>query len=124
MIVKIRLADADRELYGGDEWLVWDPNQLRVSEAEALEEHLGILPENYRGPAGWLRTGGANATKWVLWLCLRRAGTTVDWAGFDPDIFGARVIEDPKPEAPAGKAPSRAARPRRSGSAAKSSPQT
>lgn len=130
--MKIRLTDADRERYGGPEWLDWDQDRLTVSEAEAFQDL--IRDENgnpvpigrYGGPGGWIANGGPAATKWVLWLCLRRAGVTVDWAGFDPSIISVAVLHDPEPEVEvaAGKAPGRSTRQRRSGSGGKSSPQT
>jgi hypothetical protein len=123
--VKIRLTDADRELYGGPEWIEWDPDRLTVAEAEVLQEHLGVDFNAYRGT--WLREAGVAAIKWAAWVGLRRAGVTVAWEVFDPDVIGFQIQADPEPEPaakPAGKARGRSTRQRRSDSGESSSPQT
>jgi hypothetical protein len=99
--VKLRLADADRDRYGGDEWLEWDPDHLSYSEAVLLQQHCGVDVATY--VQTWLGGGSADATKWALWLSLRRAGVEVDWDTFDPDLLGTRRQRDPEPE---GKDPS------------------
>lgn len=116
---RIRLTAADRERYGGPEWLDWDDGRkLTVAEATALQEHVGAAWEKY---GQWLREGGVVAIKWCLWVSLRRAGVEVDWAAFDPDLLGAEITRDPEPEVPVeGKAPRRSTRPRRSAASAKS----
>lgn len=96
MTRRIRLADGDRARYGGDEWLDWDPDHLAYSEAMLLQEHLGVTPAEY--VRSWLGGGTADATKWALWLSLRRSGVTVDWDSFDPDIIGTRIERTPEPE--------------------------
>lgn len=116
--MKIRLSDADRALYGGPEWLDWDPDRLTVGEAEALQEHLGVT---WQGYDAWLVKNGVAQIKWVLWVGLRRAGAATDWAAFDPEILRT-VVERPEAEpevAPKGKAPRRSTRPRPSASNAK-----
>jgi hypothetical protein len=87
--LRLRLTDADRARYGGDEWLDWDPDHLAYSEAVLLQELVGVTPAEY--VRSWLGGGTADATKWALWLSLRRAGVEVDWDSFDPDIIGTRV---------------------------------
>lgn len=125
--MKIRLTDADRELYGGPEWLEWDAGRFTVSEAEAFQEHIRdeqgnpIAPQKYQQ---WLQQNKSSITviKWAMWLGIRRAGVAVGWDAFDPDFLRAAFLADPEPEPaakPAGKAPGRSTRPRRSVSAAK-----
>lgn len=115
---RIRLSDADRERYGGPEWLDWDEEHLSVAEAEILQEQLGVA---WTGYTSWLRESGVAAIKWCLWVCLRRAGVVVDWAAFDPNLLAVAIERTPEPEAePEGKAPRRSTRPRRSAGSAKS----
>lgn len=91
--MKLRLTDADRARYGGDEWLDWDSSRLTVSEAEELETLLGIDVATYGN--SWLRSGKPVAVRWALWLSLRRSGVDVAWDDFDPDLLGARAQSDP-----------------------------
>jgi hypothetical protein len=101
--MELRLSDADRARYGGDEWLPWDSSRLTVSEATLLQElpDLGISVAKYR--ASWLASHEPQAFRWGLWLALRRSGVDVPWGDFDPDLLGASLRVDPEPE---GKDPS------------------
>jgi hypothetical protein len=98
--MKLRLSDADRDRYGGDEWLEWDNTRLTVTEAELLQELLGVSVGVYRST--WLASGSPTVIRWALWLSLRRSGVTVPWDDFDPDLLAARYREGP----PVGKGPS------------------
>jgi hypothetical protein len=100
--MELRLSDADRARYGGDEWLTWDGGErLSVSEAELLQEQVGVSWAVYRGP--WLNDRSPTAVKWAFWLSLRRTGVDVPWAEFDPDLL---AISSRKPVEPEGKDPS------------------
>lgn len=94
--MKLRLTDGDRARYGGGEWLEWNPDRLTYTEAVLLQERLGISVAEYAKK--WLAGGSADATRWALWLSLRRAGVEVDWDSFDPDILGTRVQRTVEPE--------------------------
>jgi hypothetical protein len=48
----------------------------------------------------------ADTLKWAFWLSLRRAGVTVDWESFDPDLLGAGIDRTPEPEGKDPGAPS------------------
>ncbi len=96
MTGQLRLSDADRARYGGDEWLDWNPDRLTYAEAVLLQEHVGVDVATYAN--SWLGGGSPDATKWALWLSLRRAGVDVDWDTFDPDILGTRAQRPVEPE--------------------------
>lgn len=94
--MKLRLTDADRARYGGDEWLEWEPDRLTYTEAVLLQQHVGVDFGTY--VKSWLASRSADALHWALWLSLHRAGVTVDWDSFDPDLFGVRAERGPESE--------------------------
>ncbi len=61
--MQLRLPDEDRERFGCDEWLDYDPTTVTVEDAEAVEE------------AG----GEWTSRRAQFWLALRRAGHEVAW---------------------------------------------
>ena len=96
MSTRIRLSDVDRERFGVPEWIMYDSDQLYLSEMEAFEEH-GLLDGD-----GNLKLDGYRGQRAVVWMALRRAGVHTDLLSFDFDIGGAQVVS----EAPAaGKDP-------------------
>lgn len=101
MKFELRLSDDDRARYGGPEWLPWDSARLTVSEAELLQELLGVSVTTYR--TSWMASGEPATWRWGLWLSLRRLGVEVPWDDFDPDLLGAIAR---KPAEPEGKDPS------------------
>lgn len=131
--MKLRMSDADRVLYGGPEWLDWDPGRFTVSEAEAFQAHVrdeAGNPVPIAKYSAWLDTPGLPQTKWALWAALRRAGHEVAWDMLDPDLLDLQAVRDePAPaaatvEGAGGKAKGgRSTQPRRSASAEKPSPQ-
>lgn len=125
--MRIRLGAADRERLGAPEWLDWPPKGLMQSEAEVLQEDLGVEPDEFHA---WLqgqpvkdadgndvqdevdvdgekalvtkRRRPAEALRFRIWQALRRAGVRLDYSQVDFDRFAAEV-EDNEPAAEPGK---------------------
>jgi hypothetical protein len=98
-MMQLKLSDADRDRWGGPEWLDWDEGaRLTIDEATQLQELLGV---GYRSYRTWLGSAERNPSvvQWVFWLSLRRAGTVVAWDDLGgADLLAARHRDDPEPE--------------------------
>lgn len=85
VVTWLRMGDADRERYGGPEWVPFDIGALFDAPARELEAY-----EAATGVAMFLvltefATHGARATRAALWIARRRAGVTGErWDDFDP----------------------------------------
>jgi hypothetical protein len=105
-----RLCDADRDEYGGPEWLELDPDALldfRASQLAAWEKDMGqtIVSVVSQG-----RNESANAIRGQLWIALKLAGVNLEWAEFDPRALKAELRREP-PGTAAGKEPPPASSP-------------
>lgn len=75
MAVELRLCDADREEYGGPEWLLFDQDLLddmRTEELTRLERAMNLSFYELRNVDLPLRT--ARGTKAACWLARQLAG--------------------------------------------------
>jgi hypothetical protein len=97
--LRVRLCDADRQRFGGPEWVTYDEDyymDLPASALMALEEEMGMsIGEAIRGAARQTAAG----TKAALWLARRRAGLKEPFAEFDPRVWRveAEVVHDDAP---------------------------
>lgn len=85
---RIRMCDADREKYGGPEW-------VEISMAEILDEETGLI-ELLEDPRGWdlsvgefltgVGRGMTRPTQAMIWLARRKAGCKEDPLTFRPKV--------------------------------------
>ncbi|GGK32178.1 hypothetical protein GCM10010124_26220 [Pilimelia terevasa] len=85
-MARIRMCDADRETYGGPEWLGFNLATLTddtdLGELEAIEAATDtVLAVAVAEPAG------VRAIRLWLWIGLRNAGVNVEWAKFRPKVL-------------------------------------
>lgn len=88
MLVRLRMSDADRDEYGGPEWVEYDHAQvedMRASERIAVESTIGMSIPRLIDALAEDRPG-AHAVKGLLWLARRQAGLVDDWDMFDPHV--------------------------------------
>lgn len=95
MKLEIRLGDADRERFGGDEWLEFDPtvyDDMPLDELEAIERQIGMSLWDLLHNGG-LRNS-ARSIKAGAWLARQQAGLpSLSFAAFDvkPMQVGTRL---------------------------------
>jgi hypothetical protein len=92
--MEVRLADADRERLGCEEWLDLSLDGLPVEIAEAIEEAGGVWENIY--------TKGAKGARVRVWIALHQAGITVPWAEFTFDLARAQWRDEAAGKAPSG----------------------
>lgn len=89
----LRLTDADRERYGGPEWLDTDAalawlNGLPFDELDAIEKQmrpeLGVVLLRFMAYEAY--SDSLSAFRGRAWLALRQAGVDIALAEFKPDI--------------------------------------
>jgi hypothetical protein len=108
-VVRIRLCEADRRRWGGDEELpeelLLDTEALRDVEAGELIEWeretdlpLAMFVPSFE--AGSLAPAQFRLV--AIWLALRMAGHAVAWAGFAPRVFRAEFTHEVSAGPPAG----------------------
>jgi hypothetical protein len=100
-VLQLRMCDADRERYGGPEWLDYDAAVLDdtpCDELEDIEAQTGVvLFRAVQEPEA------AAALRLWLWLALARAGVDIAWPDFTPRTMKLRVRSgdaDPPASAP------------------------
>lgn len=101
-LVRIRLADSDRERYDLPEWLEFDLFRPMLSEVKLLKQQTGLTWTQLQQLSNAYDYEGLGL---VLWLAVRRAGHAIEWADFDADLAGAdteEVDDDPNSSAPDG----------------------
>ncbi len=89
---KFRLCPADREAYGGPEWVVFDPDalvDLPGSELEQMETATGFRIAWFWLPSLRISARGQRA---ALWVARRQAGLGDDWNDCDPKILAADAV--------------------------------
>lgn len=91
MILEIRLCDADRELFGVDEWLPFEILDITVGDLEELSGRCKFDPEDWPdvfwGQLNYeqVQAGETKAKKptWhsraMVWILLRQNGLDVSW---------------------------------------------
>lgn len=117
---RIRMCDADRERYGGPEW-------VEISMAEILDEEAGLI-ELLNSRRAWdlslgefidgVTRGMIRPTQAMIWLARRKVGCTDDPLTFRPKIHrhsGVEYVELPSErgddaDPPANRAGRRAAK--------------
>lgn len=100
----IRLCDADRERYGGPEWLNLEPDGLLDVPASQLaewEREIGLSVMQIINDDRL----SAHAVRGATWIALRMAKVDLPYADFDPLTLKARLLAHP-PTTDAGKEPS------------------
>lgn len=99
--LRFRFTDADDVAAYGDDWRVWDEQELaglRGKDLAALEEAVDLpLPAVMRG----LRAEKAVPTMAAMWIVLHRAGHPATWDGFNPVVNAANWEAVPLGESPA-----------------------
>lgn len=103
-VLWLRMGDADRERYGGPEWVAFDVGRLFHTASSQLEQF-----EADTGMRMWwllleLPGRGAKVTRAVLFIARRLAGVQETWDGFDPAPLQVRWREQPPPEEDAAEA--------------------
>lgn len=109
--MRVRLGEANRQILGVDrDDLPLDLGELYQSEAEALNDALGLDPERWleflRGQdTGVLDADGkpvrqrpAALLRVLVWLALRRSGHRMDLAAVDFDRRTLEILPDPGEE--------------------------
>lgn len=135
---RIRMCDADRERYGGPEWVevaIADIINEETGLIEAVEEAWGLSPAEF---ISRISRGSIKSLRAMIWLARRKAGCndnprtfrplTQVWSGITYELLPGEVFEDlplanradrravtkaaPKPakKAPARKSTARSAR--------------
>lgn len=87
-VLRVRLCEADREEYGGPEWLELDRDVLddtRADELHEIEAEMDLSFSMLFVEEVALRT--ARARKAVAWLALRQAGILHPWNDFQPRVL-------------------------------------
>lgn len=88
-MLQLRMSDADRDRYGGPEWLDYDAAVLDdtpCDELAKIEAQTGVvLYEAVQEP------NAAAALRVWLWLALSRAGVDVAWPDFTPRTLRLRI---------------------------------
>lgn len=88
---QLRLTDADRERYGGPEWLDLDLDCVTIEEAEAIDEAGGDWTD--------VDTSTAKGTKTRIWLALYRANAKPPaFDEFSFNVIGLRGRSEGKDE--------------------------
>lgn len=104
-MIKLRLPEADRTRLGLPEWIEYDPATLMLTEAEQLQDVLGIDPWDLakalqgtpvlNADGSPVMDGDKPKTKqnlrawrFVVWVAAKRAGCDVPLATFDVNVFG------------------------------------
>lgn len=99
---RVRLTDADREQYGGPEWIEIDPAKfidVRVSTLRDWQEQTGFQVLDILGRDFDHRRDIIAVTA-VVWMARQIAGCTEKYDDFDPHLLAATVEKLPaKPEA-------------------------
>jgi len=94
--IQFRLPEDVRNKYELPEWVSYDPNVMMIDEAIALDDELGIDPnelnDRLRTPKGERRDW--RAWKYVIWLAVHRAGADVSYADFDLDLYALTAASD------------------------------
>lgn len=95
---RIRLCDADRERYGGPEWVELSAVDLMDEETgliEQVEEQWGLAPPEFLHGIG---RDSTKALRALVWLARRKAGCLDPVATFKPKVQGwSGVIYEPLP---------------------------
>jgi len=97
---QIRLSDADREEYGGPEWLDLDPTAFtarRVSVLSAWERECGVKVIDL--VTGELDVRAMETLRVMAWYARKLAGLDTAWSTFDPHILEAQMRHPELPEA-------------------------
>lgn len=88
VVIRVRMSDADRDEYGGPEWVEYDHaivEDMRASERIEIETTIGMsIPSWIDALAADIYA--AQPAKALLWLARRQAGLVDDWAKFDPHV--------------------------------------
>jgi hypothetical protein len=95
---RIRMCDADRERYGGPEWVevaIADIVNEETGLVEAVEEAFGLSPAEFLSRIG---RGSIKAYRAMIWLARRKAGCVDDprrfrpltqvWSGITYELLG------------------------------------
>lgn len=101
---QLRMCDADRERYGGPEWVTYADDQvidLTFDELVAIEDAIGMSMVQLRGVEARLYT--ARGCRAILWIARKLAGQDDDFAEFKPNVQRLDMIPVfPDPDEPAG----------------------
>lgn len=98
---RIRLTDADREEYGGPEWIEIQPalfSDHRVSTLRGWEEQTGLRVLDLLARDFDHRRDIISVTA-VVWMARQMAGCTEKYDDFDPHLLSATVEPLPPPPA-------------------------
>lgn len=99
VVVWYRMCDADRELFGGPEWLKFDVAALYDAPAAVLEAYERELGFSLFRLLTELESFSARSTRGALWIALKDAGVDyLDYATFDPKPLRAKRRNEPEPE--------------------------
>lgn len=101
---RIRMADADRERYGGPEWVevaIADIVKEETGLIEAVEDAWGLSPAEFLSRIG---RGSIKAMRAMIWLARRKAGCIDDprtfrpltqrWSGITYELLPGEEFED------------------------------
>jgi hypothetical protein len=131
---RIRMCDADRERYGGPEWVevaIADIVNEETGLVEAVEEAFGLSPAEFLSRIG---RGSIKAYRAMIWLARRKAGCVDDprrfrpltqvWSGITYELLGGEQAEEVplanRATRRAAAAPKKATSPRKTGTTARS----
>lgn len=121
---RIRMCDADRERYGGPEWVevaIADIVNEETGLVEAVEEGFGLSPAEFLSRIG---RGSIKAYRAMIWLARRKAGCVDDprrfrpltqvWSGITYELLaGEQDAEIPFANRATRRAPRKATSPRK-----------
>jgi hypothetical protein len=101
---RIRMADTDRERYGGPEWVeipIADIVNEETGLIEAVEEAWGLSPAEFLSRVS---RGSIKAMRAMIWLARRKAGCVDDprtfrpltqrWSGITYELLPGEEFED------------------------------
>lgn len=100
---RLRMCPADRDAYGGPEWVVFDPDalaELPGSKLEEIETTTGFRIAWFWIPSLRISARGQRA---ALWVARKMAGLVDEWDQFDPRILLADA--EPVPDQPTAAGP-------------------
>lgn len=113
-LVRIRLADSDRERYDLPEWLEFDLYRPMLSQVKLLKQQTGM---SWGELQQRVVVEDLEALGVVYWLAVRAVGRDVSWDDFEADLTDVDskgVDDDPNSSGPAGDGPNSTSSPRRS----------
>jgi hypothetical protein len=91
--LKFRLSEEDTTRLGLPEVLDFDWSKLTVAEAREVKQVCGV---NAVALPGLWATMDLDAVLAVVWLAAKRAGVDLDWTSLELNLYGFKLVDEPK----------------------------